>query len=361
MIPIMQNKGFRNFIIKCVIYVVAVIVLIAVIGNFFSKTPLYKEYLEIPHEFFIEPPMVRIYLINALLFGLVAFIIRFHDRFKDIKYFRFARHQYLFLALSVLVLASHYLLKFIINRNVEYFLLHPMFWAVVKYGINVVFLITLGIGIFGRGLIKSVWDEYKRELAFFVIMTSAFYLLMRLVQNSWTIFSGAISRILYWIFSRFFSDVTYIAFVRTSPEGGGPLLGIGDFQAIIGKSCSGIDSFLLFTALYALIFIMDYKRLKRPLAVMLFFFGAIGMFLTNALRLLLLFIIGAYYDADLAVGLFHTNAGWILFIVYFFIFWSIVSRFIYVKREMPVMPVDGLGKGKDDDRMGRRRKHGKKG
>jgi exosortase/archaeosortase family protein len=114
-------------------------------------------------------------------------------------------------------------------------------------------------------------------------------------------------------------------------EGGGPLLGINNFRAIVGKSCSGIDSFLLFTSLYTLIFILDYKRLKKKLAILLYFLGIVGMFFVNILRIFLLFIIGAYIDAKFAVGLFHTNAGWVLFLGYFFIYWIIVSKYIYIK------------------------------
>jgi exosortase/archaeosortase family protein len=55
------------------------------------------------------------------------------------------------------------------------------------------------------------------------------------------------------------------------------------------------------------------------------------MFITNILRIFLLFLIGAHYSPKLAVGLFHTNLGWILFIVYFGIFWIIAQRFIYKK------------------------------
>jgi exosortase/archaeosortase family protein len=134
-------------------------------------------------------------------------------------------------------------------------------------------------------------------------------------------------------------------------ECGGPLIGIGTFSAIIGKPCSGIDSLLLFTALYSLMLILDWKRMNKAKAIAFF---AIGMFITNILRIFVLFLVGAHYSPKLVVGLFHlafspttfsgnhksdnprrsrdylyTNLGWILFIAYFAVFWIIAQRYIY--------------------------------
>lgn len=330
MIEALKKQGFRNFVIKCVIYVLIFILLQVVISNFISDMAFFKTYLEIPRDFYIEAPMIRLYMMNALIFGLVAFILRSYHKIKNISNFKFKNHQYIFLGLAIFFFTAHYLLKFLINQNTDFFLQNATFWAIIKYSLNVLFAIALGLGIFGLDFIKHIFKEYKKEILFFIIICVSFFILMRLVQDSWTFFSSTISNMLHWIFKIFFEDVTYKPFVATtSTSGGGPLLGIGNFKAIVGKSCSGIDSFLLFTSLYVLMFIMDYKRLKKPIAIILFFVGAIGMFLTNALRILLLFIVGAFYDAKFAVGMFHTNAGWVLFIAYFFIFWWIASKYIY--------------------------------
>ena len=82
-----------------------------------------------------------------------------------------------------------------------------------------------------------------------------------------------------------------------------------------------------------MIFILDYKRLKKKVAIPLYFVGIIGMFLTNIIRILLLFIVGAYWSPKFAVGMFHSNVGWILFIAYFAIFWWIASKYVYKKKK----------------------------
>ncbi|HIH32107.1 TPA: archaeosortase/exosortase family protein [Candidatus Woesearchaeota archaeon] len=325
-----KKVGFRNFIIKCIIFVFIGIMLQVVVSNYFSHTAFFKEYLEIPSAFYVEPTLFKVFLVNAFLFGLVAFILRSFEKIKNIKDFNFKKHQYIFLALAIIIFIGHYFFKFLINQNLEFFMQNATFWAVVKIIFHLLFFTALGLGIFGLHFLKYVLKEYKREIIFFISIAVGFFILMRLVHGLWQYFSSTIAYILYRIFGIFFADVTYIPFVPTGfVSGGGPMLGIGSFKAVIGGSCSGIDSFLLFTALYALLFILDHKKIKKPLAILLFFVGAIGMFLTNVLRILLLFIVGAYVDKDFAIGMFHTNAGWILFIIYFFIFWTLASRLIY--------------------------------
>ncbi|GIU70303.1 MAG: hypothetical protein KatS3mg002_1539 [Candidatus Woesearchaeota archaeon] len=330
---IFKNEGFKWFMIKLVLFIVIGISVQMFISLFFKYTDFFNTYLSIPQDFILEAPNMRTIILNALLFGIVATIIRYYQNVLKIKNYKFEKIQILFIFLSAFFLIGQYIFKFLINQNTEYFLQAKLFWGIIKITINILFIIALYFSIFGISFTKYELKEYRKEILFFIIASVVFFILMLLVQNLWSYFSGAISEILYRIFSLFFDNVTYKPFVSsfTMTEGGGPLLGINNFRAIVGKPCSGIDSFLLFTSLYALIFILDYKRLKKGLAIALFFVGALGMFLTNILRIFLLFIIGAYYDPKFAVGLFHTNAGWILFIIYFFAYWSIVSKYIYKK------------------------------
>ena len=59
--------------------------------------------------------------------------------------------------------------------------------------------------------------------------------------------------------------------------------------------------------------------------------GIFGVVFTNLLRLFILILVGVEISPDLAVGLFHTNAGSIFFIAYFLIYYEITTRFCYKK------------------------------
>lgn len=320
-----------RFLIKTTIFIIIIIAVELFISVIFRYTTLFNKYLTIPQDFMLETPNFRTIFTNALLFGFVVFLIVSYKKVLNIKRFNFEKNQIVFMFLSAFFLFLQYFFKYLINRNTDFFIHATIFWGTIKILINILFGISVGLAVYGISFTKYFVKNFRRDIVLFFIVSIAFFFLMLLVQNLWTYFSGAISEILYRIFSLFFSNVTYQPYVTsfTMAEKGGPILGIGNFQAVIGQPCSGIDSFLLFTSLYTLIFILDYKRLRKSLTIAMFFIGVIGMFLTNALRIFLLFLVGAFIDAKFAIGMFHSNIGWILFILYFFIFWWITSRYVY--------------------------------
>ena len=333
MITIFKNKGFRNFIIRTVIFVALVLLIMLGIQFVLRSTQFYKVYLTIPKEFYLDNVTIRLNFTNSLLFTIVAFIIMSYNDLIKFKKYKIKHHQILFGVLAFLVLVGQYLFIFIINQDTKYFLQSPILWGLIKIIISILFIVLLGISIYGLDLLKQFFKEFKQKIILAIILFLVFFAILFIIQNLWTLFSALISTILHNIFLLFFTDVTYKPYVIsfTMLEGGGPLIGINNFSAIIGKPCSGIDSFLLFTSLYALIMILDYKKLKKGWTFTMFFIGIIGMFITNIIRIFLLYLVGVYISPSFAVGMFHTNVGWILFIIYFFIFWWIVSKYIYKK------------------------------
>ena len=334
----LKNIGFRNATIKGIIFIALILAIQKLASVLLVGSSFFNKYLDIPAQFQIGKGIIAISIGNALIFGIVVFFMLSYKKIFDIKDFKIKHNQIWFFFLAIVFVMFHYYYKFLINRNIEFFSELPLLWAIVKVGIQILFAAALFVAVFGLEFTKFILKKFKKQIVLTIAITVCFFILMLIVQNLWSYFSNVISEILYRVFSLFFNDVTYKPFVSsfTMAEGGGPLLGINNFKAIIGKPCSGIDSFLLFTSLYAIIFILDYSRLKKGLTISLFFIGVVGMFLTNTLRIFLLFIVGAYIDAKFAIGLFHTNAGWILFIVYFFIYWLIVSRFIYKKEKSKI-------------------------
>lgn len=330
---LIKEKGFMDLIKKIGIFLLSGFIIAGAIELFFRNTTFSINYLTIPRDFILEASNIRTIFINALLFGLVAFSIYSFNDLKKIKKYSFDRKQYIFMGLTLISLILKYLLLFMINAHTEFFMQAVTFWGVIKIFTTILFVIMLTLSVFSIKFVKEFAKKFKKEILLVIGLSVTFFFLMLLVQNLWTVFSSTISEILYRLFSLFFDDVIYKPFVVsfTMAEGGGPLLGVNGFRAIVGKPCSGIDSFLLFTSLYALIAILDFKKLHKPKTIAFFFIGVAGMFLTNLLRIFALYMVGVYYDAKFAVGLFHTNVGWILFIGYFFVFWWIASKFVYLK------------------------------
>ena len=93
---------------------------------------------------------------------------------------------------------------------------------------------------------------------------------------------------------------------------GDPSLGFQDFNVLIGEACSGVESLSMFLGLSLLFLVYEHKNLIWKRTLIVFFAGIVGTFFLNIIRVTTLIMIGAKYP-ELALGLFHSQAGWILF------------------------------------------------
>lgn len=329
----LKNPGFRQFLARTCIFLAIGIAVALFVTAYFRHTNFYSTHLEIPNEFQLEKPNIRTIFLNACLTGFVAFLIISYKKLSFLPVYRFRRKQIFFVLMAAAFLVLHYILKFLIGTNLEFFIKNQAFWGAAKIGINLLFVASLALGMYGTEFAKDFIRNFRKEMLLFGAIAAGFFFLMLAVQNLWALFSSVISQILFWVFGIFSDDVALTQFVSSKSmiEGGGPLLKYESFSAIIGKPCSGIDSLLLFATLYIIILCLDYKRLKKTSMIIAFIAGAFGMFATNIARILILFIIGAKMSPELAVGLFHNNLGWILFIAYFVAFWWVASKYVYKK------------------------------
>ncbi|MDD5297711.1 MAG: exosortase E/protease, VPEID-CTERM system [Rhodocyclaceae bacterium] len=91
-------------------------------------------------------------------------------------------------------------------------------------------------------------------------------------------------------------------------------LGTPGFMVNIAPQCSGYEGIglvLVFLALYLWLFRAE---IRFPQAFLLFPVGALAIWLANALRITLLIALGSSFSKEVALGGFHSQAGWIAFI-----------------------------------------------
>lgn len=107
----------------------------------------------------------------------------------------------------------------------------------------------------------------------------------------------------YWILSSFF-DLTFM-------EASSYYLGVRYFVVEISAMCSGLEGLVIsmFTTGAYLFFLR--RELRFPVAFLLIPIAIIISILFNILRITVLVIIGAFYSPDIAIGGFHSVAGWI--------------------------------------------------
>lgn len=92
------------------------------------------------------------------------------------------------------------------------------------------------------------------------------------------------------------------------------LIGLRGFEVLVAPECSGADGLGL-VATFQLIWIaLARDRLRTARALWLVPLGMAAALLANVLRISSLVLLGATGHPELAVGAFHSKAGWVLFL-----------------------------------------------
>lgn len=91
------------------------------------------------------------------------------------------------------------------------------------------------------------------------------------------------------------------------------IIGTDAFAVAVGPQCSGVEGFMLITVFLALYMGLFRKDLRFPHALVLFPVGLLLSWVFNVFRISLLLVIGFEGQPDLAIGAFHSHAGWLSF------------------------------------------------
>jgi exosortase E/protease (VPEID-CTERM system) len=81
----------------------------------------------------------------------------------------------------------------------------------------------------------------------------------------------------------------------------------------IAPECSGYEGIALITVFLVVYLWLFRKELRFPHALLLFPLGVLAIWIANGVRIGLLIIIGTSLSPEVAVGGFHSQAGWIAF------------------------------------------------
>jgi exosortase E/protease (VPEID-CTERM system) len=92
------------------------------------------------------------------------------------------------------------------------------------------------------------------------------------------------------------------------------LIGVDQFQVRIGDPCSGYEGIGLVVAFLAGDFWFFRQSLRWPHSYFLIGLGVVLIWLLNAVRIALLVMIGAWASPSVALGGFHSQAGWLSFL-----------------------------------------------
>jgi len=322
----MIKKGLKQFIARTAVFFGFLISLQLGIFLFLSNKPFFRKYLAVPEQFYfpILEGLNKQNFLSSAFFVVAAFLLW---RWKDIKKFKAYKQErketIIFSLLAFLSFSLHYLLKFLINRNLNVALSYSFLLTLLKYALNLLFIVFLAFAAYNKKFIYSFIKRYYKDIVGFTVLLFFYYRLMWWFQDSWLYFSSTVGVILKFVFSLMFDNVVF----KVS-NGAGPTLGVEGFYIGISKVCSGIESLLLFISLFIILVITNWKHLNKKRMLILFMVGLIGTYFMNILRVFLLVLIAVKLSPKFAVDVFHTNAGWIFFLVYFIVFWHFGRKWV---------------------------------
>lgn len=173
---------------------------------------------------------------------------------------------------------------------------------------------------------KQLASEYGSEgiVAFIILLNSV---PRRALETLWPWYGQILGRFVYTMAQLLVSGLGYEN--DLNPTVTGP-----DMDIAILPACSGIHGLELLGYLFGLVAFLDWNRLRKSRALLVYFAGSFVMLLSNALRITSFIVLGNRGFIDF-VSRFHQSAGWIFFSVIFLAYLSLTYSWMLKKGTVP--------------------------
>lgn len=188
-------------------------------------------------------------------------------------------------------------------------------------------LLTLcfaAVGCVGPKNIQVLWHTYKREIMGSCGLAVLFYVFLLVVYALW---QPLASLVLFGV-----NGLLGIAGLQATILPPHTLM-FDKFGITIAEYCSGIESIALFTSLYAVVGLLDWKRLNLRRYFTVFPLALVVLFALNIVRVYTLILAGYHINPEIAFSLFHTYAGMVFFVLYSVVFWAVAYK--YLLKQVP--------------------------
>jgi exosortase/archaeosortase family protein len=250
---------------------------------------------------------------ETFLFAAVAFSILIQRRLQKIELEVWSKSSAIWLALSFANFAAVW---FATEKLAAGF---SGIWTAEAHIFLICGVIFAAVGVFGLENLRNFLSILRKELVTALILSAAFYGFLMLVYSQWKLLTLAILFVV--------SGLLHLSGLAAATEPGNVLI-VSKFSVSIAQYCSGIESIALFTALYALVGLIDWTHFDRRKFFGLFFPALLLMFGLNIVRIYSLIMAGYFINQHIAFSLFHTYAGMVLFIGYSAVFWVVAYKWM---------------------------------
>lgn len=128
-----------------------------------------------------------------------------------------------------------------------------------------------------------------------------------LSRQSWTALSEATFHVSAFFLSLYERDVT----TRIDDR----VIGVNDFTVNIAAACSGYEGIGLVVTFLAIYMWIFRSVLRFPNVYLILPFGVAAIWLLNSVRIAILVSLGAHVSPEIAITGFHSQAGWMMFLI----------------------------------------------
>lgn len=278
-----------------------------IIGSWVVSTRLLYDF-----NFYIYGNLGKMVILSAIMLVIIT-----RERLKTLEWLKWTRLGLGYLAAAIALVAVFFILA---NKLLGYSsFTSNIFLSLITHGVLISIPLLLFLGVCGTEVLRYLIKIFYREIGICAGLAIIFDLIIFQVWKLWPIFSGGVLNSVKFLLSLTFTDVLF-----TPPL----TLSVNNFAVSILQACSGLDSLFMFSALYFFIGLVDYKKLNLVKMVIIYPVTALGLYVVNIFRVYFLIIIGVMISPDLALKLFHTYAGMIFFLIYFFLFWKSTHKWL---------------------------------
>ena len=199
------------------------------------------------------------------------------------------------------------------------FVARPGLWTLGWLLFGLFTIVSWGLTLFPVQTWTSLASRTRQSMAAGIVAGTALWATGFLTQVLWDSLARWTFTIVEWTLGLFYGSTV------SDPQ----LLKVGtsEFKVIITAACSGYEGMGLVVAFLSIYLWFFRKELRFPNALILLPLGALTAWLVNVLRIVALVAIGTAGWREVAMGGFHSQAGWIAFNVIALGFVAVTMRF----------------------------------
>lgn len=201
-------------------------------------------------------------------------------------------------------------------------------WIWAYAGLLLVHACTLAATIASPGFWWQTLRGNAVALLVAVLIGTLILFLAEVAKAGWQPLAWATMTASHWLLSLYESNV--VMNVDTYE------LGVGGFVVTISAACSGYEGIGLVTAFLSVYTWVFRQQLAFPNALLLFPVGVVTIWLLNVARIAVLVSAGAHFSPAMAVNGFHSQAGWISFLLVTISIMCLAPRVSFLWRTTPV-------------------------